>query len=166
MGVPDSILGETCQYTGIIVSCLFSQAVILTLSAILKSSAMMRETLIAAVVINVLNIRGNALFLHGVGPIPPMGVAGVALSSNLSKLVGMGVMIYFFHRRSGVVLSLRHLRPFPWGQLKRLLRIGLPSGGESLSYNFSQLCIQKCANLFGLISMNTKVYAPMFVYVS
>ena len=50
--------------------------------------------------------------------------------------------------------------------LRQLLRIGLPSGGESLSYNMTQVFIMTFVNLFGAVSINTKVYASMFAMCS
>lgn len=50
--------------------------------------------------------------------------------------------------------------------LRQLLHIGLPSGGESLSYNMTQIFIMTFVNLFGSVSINTKVYASMFAMCS
>ncbi len=53
-----------------------------------------------------------------------------------------------------------------FGQLKKLLAIGIPSGGESVSYNLSQMVITKIVNGFGTAVINTRVYANMFAMVS
>ena len=46
--------------------------------------------------------------------------------------------------------------------MKRLLLIGLPSGGESLSYNMTQMCCLAFLNMLGTAVVTTKVYAVMF----
>ena len=64
------------------------------------------------------------------------------------------------------MLSLKLLRPFPTDQLRRLLRIGIPAGGESISYNLSQVAIQSICNLFAIFVINTRVYANMFAMLT
>ena len=62
----------------------------------------------------------------------------------------------------------KYLHPFPWETLKGLLRISIPSGGETLSYQLSQTTIMKMVNLLGLAVINTKVYVyiiAMLCYV-
>ena len=43
---------------------------------------------------------------------------------------------------------------------------GLPTGGESLSYDLSQICIQSICNGFTLAVINTRVYANLFAMLS
>jgi Na+-driven multidrug efflux pump len=50
--------------------------------------------------------------------------------------------------------------------LKQLLLISLPSGGEAMSYNLSQICIQRFINLFGTIVINTKVYCYILANIA
>ena len=97
---------------------------------------------------------------------PPLGIAGVAISSTVSRLIGLGLLIVLFNLRTTIEVHLRSLSPFPWGQLKKLLAIGIPSGGESVSYNLSQMVITKIVNGFGTAVINTRVYANMFAMVS
>lgn len=84
----------------------------------------------------------------------------------MSRLIGLGLLIVLFNLRTTIEVHLRSLSPFPWGQLKKLLAIGIPSGGESVSYNLSQMVITKIVNGFGTAVINTRVYANMFAMVS
>ena len=58
------------------------------------------------------------------------------------------------------------LNPFPIKTLKKLLVVGLPSGGQELSYNLSQMMILKFINIFGTAVIATKVYASMLANVA
>ncbi len=166
MGVHEEIFEKTCTYMRIVGAGMVFQALYLTFTAFFRSSQMMRETMVISVCINLLNIGGNYLLINGVGPIPALGVAGAAISSGLSRLVGLVVIVLLFRRRFGSVISISHLRPFPKGLLRRLLHIGLPTGGESLSYNLSQVSIQTVCNHFQTFVVNTRVYANMFASVT
>lgn len=166
MGVHEEIFETACTYMRIVGAGMVFQALYLTFTAFFRSSQMMRDTMVVSVCVNLLNIGGNYLLINGVGPIPQLGVMGAAVSSSLSRLVGMVVIIALFRRRFGKVIRLSHLRPFPKGLLRRLLRIGLPTGGESLSYNLSQVSIQTVCNQFQTYVVNTRVYANMFASVT
>lgn len=160
MQVPEGLMAESTAYITIIGGFIFLQAISLTFSAIFRSNALMKETMLVSVVVNVVNIGGNALL------IPSMGVAGAAISSNVSRIAGILIILYLYKTRIGVPISLSQLRPFPTGLLKKLLAIGLPSGGESLSYNMTQVVIMKYVNSFGTWVITTKVYGSMFAMLS
>lgn len=166
MGVHADIFEKTCLYMRIIGCGMVFQAVYLTFTAFFRSSQMMRETMIISVVMNVLNIGGNAVLINGAFGLPALGVAGAAVSSGVSRVIGVAIISTLFFKRFGKVVAAKYLRPFPWGQLKRLMRIGVPTGGESLSYNMSQISIQTICNFFAAYVVNTRVYANMFANVT
>ncbi|MGN0985366.1 MAG: MATE family efflux transporter [Candidatus Enterenecus sp.] len=166
MQVDTQIFEETCLYTRIIAVGMLFQAVYLTFTAFFRSNQMMKESMVISVSMNVLNIAGNAVFINGAFGLPAMGAAGAALASDLSRLAGVIAIAVLFVRRFPGMLSLKFLRPFPVWQLRTLLHIGLPAGGESLSYNGSQLVLQVFCNMLPLYVVTTKVYANMFATVS
>jgi Na+-driven multidrug efflux pump len=63
-------------------------------------------------------------------------------------------------------MSFKALRPFPKLELKKLLGIGLPSGGENVCYSAAMTVILKIVNTFGTFVINTKVYASTFAWFS
>lgn len=160
MHVPKELMHESGQYISVIGAFISFQAIFLTFSAFFRSNAWMKESMYISVVINLLNILGNTFL------IPKSGVVGAAISSNISRFVGVVLIILIFIKKSHIKISVRWPKPFPMKQLKSLFAIGLPSAGESLSYNFSQIVIMSFANTFGTITINTKVYAGMFAMLS
>lgn len=166
MGVDPEIFDRACLYTRIIGLGMCFQSVFLTYTAFFRSSQLMKETMLISVLVNCLNIAGNAVLIGGSFGLPAMGVAGAAVSSDLSRLIGVAVIGVLFRRRFGKVLTAENLRPFPVEQLKRLLKLGLPTGGESISYNMSQICIQAVTNHFALFVVNTRAYATMFANIT
>ncbi|RGB64770.1 MULTISPECIES: MATE family efflux transporter [Oscillospiraceae] len=166
MSTPQELMGDAVTYLGINGGLISLQAVFLTFTAIFRSNELMKESMAVSVVINLCNILGNLLLIHGAGPFPALGVAGAAIASCLSRLIGIGIMAVLFSREIGVRLSLRLLRPFPGDLLRKLLMIGLPSGGEHLSYNLAQTCCLTFLNIMGTAVVTTKVYAMMFTRVA
>ncbi|NCB62297.1 MAG: MATE family efflux transporter [Clostridia bacterium] len=162
MGVKTEIFDEACLYIRIVGAGMWLQAIYLTYTAFFRSSQMMKETMAISVGVNLLNIAGNAILINGVFG-PPLGVAGAAISSVVSRLVGVVVIAVLFRKKFGKgALALTHLKPFPVIQLKKLLAIGLPTGGEAISYSLSQVGVQSICNRLTLAAVNTRVYASMF----
>ena len=166
MGVHAAIFDKTCAYMRIVGAGMVFQALYLTFTAFFRAGQLMRQTMAVSVVMNGVNILGNALLIGGAFSLPALGVAGAALSSTISRFVGLVVIAVLFARRFGFAQVWASLRPFPGVQLKKLLRIGLPAGGESVSYNLSQVCIQTICNRFAAYVVNTRVYAMIFANVT
>lgn len=69
--------------------------------------------MMTSIIMNVINIICNVFLIHGFGPIPPLGVLGVTISTNSSKVLGLLLILYFFRRFINLPLSFKYLRPFP-----------------------------------------------------
>jgi putative MATE family efflux protein len=76
------------------------------------------------------NIVLAPILISGWGTGRPLGVAGAALGTALSNLAAVILLwLYFLRVNPHVLLSWRQLRP-TLTHWKRILRIGLPAGGE------------------------------------
>ncbi len=158
MQVPDELMAEASLYLTIVAGGIVFQGLYFSLVASFRGHSWTKATMVVSLVMNIFHIGSNALLIFGFMSIPALGVLGVAVSTNCSKLFGLVVLFYIFRRYLKVKISLAYLRPFPWKTLRQLLSIGIPSGGETLSYQLSQVTVMKMVNLFGLIVINTKVY--------
>ena len=160
--VPEEIFDEASLYLLIVGACITVQGLYLIFSAIIRAFAMMKEVMIVSIVMNVMNIIGNAILINGWFGMPRLGAVGAAVSTDISKLVGLGLMILLFVKRTNVKLGLRFLKPFPVQIMKKLCLLAVPSGVESFSYNMSQMCILGIVNSFGTMVTVTKGYCCIF----
>ncbi|OUQ42514.1 hypothetical protein B5E65_07795 [Gemmiger sp. An120] len=166
MGVPAEAAPECLAYLRVAALSLPFQALMLTFSAFLRAHARMTVIMLTTGLINLLNIAGNTAFIYGLGPLPQLGAAGAALSTTLCRIAGTAVLAAAFLRSvPGATLSPALLRPFPKPLLRRLLGIGLPAGGEGLSYNLSQAASLVFINAMGTYAVTTRMYASMFAQV-
>jgi len=113
--------------------------------------------------INVINIGGNYLFLYG--PLAPLniGVAGVAISTVVSRLIAViAVFAFFFVKKIGKI-SLKYMKPFPGKLLGKMIKIGLPTAGENLTYNLYQTTLLSFVNAMGNDSVNARAYCNMLI---
>jgi putative MATE family efflux protein len=164
MQVPPELVNDALTYMNIVGSTIFLQALFSTLAVIFHCNGYMRYTMYVALVFNVTNIVGNSLFLYGWFGLPNMGVAGVATSSVVSRVIGVVILLVLFKRKINGHISPKYLRPFPWATLKRLLHIGLPAGGESLSYTMAQTVLLGMANTMGATTVSTRAYSMLIAW--
>ncbi len=78
-------------------------------------------------------------FFHGFGPFPPMGFVGIAVGTAVSNVLGAAAVTAVLLRgRAGLRLQWRQLWP-DWPMIRRLLRVSVPAGVDSLSVAVGQL---------------------------
>ncbi|GAE88862.1 MATE family efflux transporter [Acetivibrio straminisolvens] len=93
LNIPSELMGYAMTFLGIVGGLSFTQAMIATLSAIIRSYGNTRITMYISIGMNILNIIGNSIFLYGLLGAPKMGVAGVAIATVISQAVGVVVML-------------------------------------------------------------------------
>lgn len=163
---PPEAFDGACLYLRIVGGTVLIQGLYIQFCAILRSYTLLKEVVIISVVMNLLNVAGNALLINGWLGFPRLGIIGAALATVISKGAGLFLAVRILHQKCPVRFSLKYLSPFPKETFRQLLGISLPSGMESLSYNVSQIFILRFINLMGTTVIATKVYASMLANVA
>lgn len=139
------------------------------LSSFLRANKKMTQPMLIAVITNVVNAIGVAITLWAFpdGTLDPIQkVIGVGLSTLISRFVGFILSLVFYVKYVSISLSFKGIRPFPKQLFKRLLTIGLPTAGETLSYNFSQLVLMIIVNLsVSVLMQNLRSYIMTFTSI-
>ena len=89
MGLSANLLAEAGIFLQIVGGLSFVQALIMTFSAILKSYGYTKDTMVVTIGMNILNIAGNYLVIFGPFGFPVLGVAGVAMSTSIARIIGL-----------------------------------------------------------------------------
>lgn len=168
MGLRNNLMSYGVSYMEIVGAFAFFQAISLTISASLKSANKALYPMLVVVVVNLLNIIGNYILIFGKLGMPAMGVEGAAISTSFSRGVSMVILFIILFRKHIPRFPLSIFRPFPWTEVKNLLKIGLPSAGENMSYSFSQVVLTYFINMLGNEALTTRTYVVntvMFVYL-
>ncbi|MED1533227.1 MATE family efflux transporter [Bacillus altitudinis] len=158
MGLSSELMPDATVFLQIVGLLSFIQALIMTYSAILKSYGFTRDTMYVTIGMNLLNVAGNYLVIFGPFGFPVLGVMGVALSTSFARLIGLTVMILIVRHRIGLRFSFKRMFYLQRTHLKKLLKIGIPSAGEQLSYNGSQMIITLFITFMGTQALAAKVY--------
>src|SRR5450432_4517876 len=106
------------------------QFALVVMGSALRGTGIVQPTMVVQVVTVILNAVLAPVLIAGWGTGHPLGVAGAGLASSLSVAAGVFMLAMYFRRLEKYVwFDLAAWRPrlSTWG---RLLRIGLPAGGE------------------------------------
>lgn len=163
LNVSDEMKPNALLYINIVGGFLFLQACYNVMLQILRCNGYTKVGMYISVVINVINIVGNYLFLYGPLKWMNLGVAGVAISTVIARVVALAVALIVFYRVKIGKISLRYIRPFPRDLLVQMVKVGLPSAGENMSYNMYQLVLLSFINAMGNEAVNARVFCNSLI---
>jgi putative MATE family efflux protein len=154
-------LGE--QYLMIVGGTVFLQAVLITVSSILRANGFTRDAMMISITMNVIHLIGNAILIFGLLGFPEMGVIGVSISTAISRAIALALILKLLYDRIPINLKLRDYITIDGIQIKRILKIGVPAAGEQICFNLSQLAITAIIAMLGAASLTTRVYTQNIV---
>lgn len=168
MGLNEVLLPDGTAYMRIVGAFAFFQALSMTLSAALRADNLAMYPMAVTFIVNILNIIGNYTLIFGKFGMPALGVEGAAISTATCR--GIAMLLLFIVVRRTIVKRVpwNVFVKFPWRELKNLLRVGLPSAGEQVSYSSSQMVITYFINMLGVEALATRTYCVnliMFAYL-
>lgn len=149
MGTPEDVFRSSQVYLMIYFAGTIPNLVYNIGAGILRAVGDSKRPLYFLIATCVVNIALDLLFVA----VLHMGVAGAALATILSQLVSAAlVMRTLLHGDAVYRLNVRDIR-FHGATLRRIIRIGIPSGIQSAMYSISNLLIQASVNSFGTDTM-------------
>jgi len=119
-------------------------------------------------VVNCLNIFGNYTLIFGKFGAPALGVQGAAISTATCRMAAMVIRAVILFRTTVRRFPLHIFRHWPREEFRNLMKIGLPSAGEQMSYSCSQLVIAYFITSLGMEALATRTYCVniiMYVYL-
>ena len=106
------------------------QFALVSMGSALRGTGIAKPTMIVQMLTVLLNAVLAPVLIAGIGTGRPMGVAGAGLASSIAVVAGVIMMVAYFERLEHYVgFDATMLRPRP-AEWSRVLRIGLPAGGE------------------------------------
>lgn len=156
--MPDAML-----YINIVGGGLFLQACYNVMLQILRCNGHAKVGMYISIAINLINIFGNYVFLYGPLRFLNLGVAGVAIATVTARTVALTASLIFFYSRQIGSIALKYIIPFPGKMLLDMVKIGLPSAGENMSYNLYQIVLLSFINSMGNDAVNAKVYCSSLI---
>ena len=157
-GLSGEVYGYAHTYLVVTGLTLCLEAVALALSAVLRSYGHTRETMFVTIVMNVISIIGFLIAINGLFGIPVTGVVGVSISIIVARLFLVFALLFFVYKRLAIRYRINDILKIDKTNTKNLMGIGIPSAGEQLSYQLSQVVITSFVAIVGDAALAARVY--------
>lgn len=154
--IEDEVMDNCNTYYMIVVASIPFIAISNAGSALFRSVGNSNISMRASIVMNVVNIGGNALLLYGFG----MGIAGVAIPTLACRIVAAGIMLFLLKNQDRKVHLSRKFVLIPdWGLIRKILKIGVPNGIENSMFQLGKLILLSMISGFGTASITANAVA-------
>lgn len=119
-------------------------------AAVYRSQGNSSISMYISVIMNIINIAANAVFVFEFN----MDVLGVALATDLSRVfAGIIMLAFIISKRNNIRFSkVSDFKP-DFTMLKKILKIGIPSGIENGMFHFGKLIVVSMVSVFGTASI-------------
>ncbi len=109
-----------------------------------------RISMLVALLMNAVNVGGNALLVFGFG----MGVAGVAIPTVLSRVVAAAVILALLCGKRHEIHLQRGMSWRPdWGMVRNIMSVGVPNGVENSLFQLGKIVMLSLISTCGTASI-------------
>lgn len=163
VNVPDNLMKLTSSYLTIYMSCLMCIFVYDISRAVIMAMGDSKTPMIMVIATSCINITLDLLFIC----IFNMGVAGAALATALSQVIGAIVTLYIMKQKIEKIKCECGRTSYDGGKIKEILSISLPTIFQQLVLSLSSLILQSLVNPFGTdiisgyVALNKIMYLGM-----
>ena len=125
-------------------------------AALFRAIGNSKISMYTSLVMNVINIGGNAVLIFGFG----LGVKGAASATLFARIVSALVMLILLMRKDNplCITAKTCLRP-QWYVIGRILKIGIPSGIENGMFQVGKLLVSSLTATFGTAAIAANAVA-------
>ena len=115
-------------------------------AALYRSMGNSRASMLVSLLMNLINISGNAVLIYGYG----WGVTGAGTATLLSRIAAAGIMLALIRKKDNLICIERVLHyEFHPGIIRKILSIGVPNGLENGMFQIGKLMVQGLITTFG-----------------
>lgn len=125
-------------------------------AALFRSMGNSRISMLTSLLMNVINIVGNAILIFGFG----MGVAGAAIATLVSRVVAAAVMLVLIARDTNLIyIDFKEKFAPNWAMIKKILYIGVPNGFENSFFQLGKILVLSIVTMFGTMQITANAVA-------
>lgn len=146
--IDDDVEGYANTYFMIVSAAIPFIGIYNAAAALFRSQGNSKISMNTSLIMNAINIAGNALLIYGFN----MGVAGAAIPTLVSRIIAAVIMLV---RLSDQKLELSISKPFSFKpdfkMIKRILRIGIPNALENSMFQLGKILTISVVTTFGTV---------------
>lgn len=153
IGASDDIAQSANQYLRISFLGMVLNFIFFMFQSIMRSIGKAKIPMFIIIGTVSLNFALDHLFMFGFGPIPSLGVAGVAMATIGTELIAAAIgLMMLFGGKHGIHLKLKDFKP-DWKFIKKAFQLGLPSSIEQSARSLSLNVITAFIASFGTLAV-------------
>lgn len=156
--LPEELVPLAKVYISYVGGSMILTAVISTLSTAIRSTGNTKAPMMIAIGMNLVHIALNYCFIYGAFGFPQPGLAGVGVSTAVSRLLACIVLFVIFLNSFCRKISFKDLRLSDRRLFKEIMDIGWPLGVNTASWVFSQLAIFSFLAILGAKPLAARTY--------
>lgn len=157
------VLEYAVTYFRIAIQFSFLQAIVSSISGIFRSYGRPTIAVTVSISMNIFVALLDYLIIFRPFELPLEGVTGIAVAYVLSEAFGL-LLILFFLWKVPLGLRLREKNLKTLAIVGNILRVGIPGGISSISYNISQVVSTSIIAILGTAAISTKIYVSNIVF--
>ncbi len=147
--VPVEIRGMALSYLTVMMASLVFQFFINWMNGMLRGMGDATTVMKILFILALFNVTFVPLCITGVGPVPPLGVAGAAWGSTLAA-VATGIIGYIYMVRFNPYINMRNWDySIDWGIIKQVFVIGVPASLQMIVVSLAAVIIVTLVNGYG-----------------
>lgn len=115
-------------------------------AALFRSMNDSKTTMLISIVMNLINLTGNAILIYGA----KIGVAGAAIATTFSRLTAaVIIMVLMFRADKAINFRGQVTWRMDFGLIKKILYIGIPNGLENSLFQLGKILLVSLISTFG-----------------
>lgn len=166
LNTPEELIKLGSGYMMIVAGASFIIAILMTLTSIIRAHGFTKECMKVTILMNVANVVMNYILIFGKFGFLELGVTGAAIATTISRSLAILFLGYKVYKIVLYKFRVAMFKKFPVEYLKKILFIGIPTAGEQLSYNLSQLVVTSIINTMSIESMVAKSYVNNIAFLA
>lgn len=148
LGVTGVILKEAVIFVQLLAISLIFAGIDVSAASILQGVGRTKPIMVFGLARSILNIILDWLLIYGNLGLPAMGLEGAALATTIANILGsVGLFVtVILSKKLPYRISLKAILSPRWRHFYRMIKLGLPSGLESLLYYVGLLVLTRLMN--------------------
>lgn len=155
--IDDDVMGNALVYL-VLSACSYPfLAVYNSGAAVFRSMGNSKVPMLISLMMNIVNIGGNAVFIFGFR----MGVAGAATASLISRMMAAAVVFILLRQQKHEVHLARGISEWKpdFYLIKKILYIGIPNGLENSFFQLGRVLVVSIISCFGTVQIAANAVA-------
>ena len=168
MNLEGAVLTHAQNYLAIVGGFIFLQALITSVSSIIRVQGWTKQAMYVSLGMNVLHLILNYILIFGKFGAPALGVEGAAISSVVSRAAAVFVFFWLLYQALDAKIEKSYYYTLSKDYIRKILRIGIPSALEQVLYQSCQIVFLYYVTYLGAEALAARQYAmniSMFTYL-